>query len=131
MDLELRRLGNLIQQNTLWPCELALVENKVLTGLPVIDGVQVVSGARVLVVGQNILAENGIYIARLGQWNRSTDWNEATDVTSGSLIAVIGGDEESGLYQGVFPCPLNVGSTPVTFINLTKRERAELIHRSP
>ena len=129
MNLELRRLGNLVQQNTLWPCELALLENKVLTGLPVIDGVQVVEGARVLVAGQTNPAENGIYIARLGQWDRSNDWNEATDVTSGSLVAVISGDADGGLYQGFFPCPLSVGSTPVSFIQ--QGQQTALIHGSP
>lgn len=42
-----------------------------LANLPVIDGVTLVNGDRVLVAGQNDSAKNGVYVAGSGAWDRA------------------------------------------------------------
>lgn len=110
----LKRLGEVIQQNTLAPCRVAASGNVVLSGLKNIDAKLVIPGDRVLVRGQTDLSENGIYIVSAGAWTRATDWNETSDVSSGSLVAVYEGSLE-GLYHSSFAGTLNVGTTQVAW----------------
>lgn len=44
-----------------------------ISGLLIIDGVTLVAGDRVLLIGQTNAAENGPYIAAAGVWSRATD----------------------------------------------------------
>lgn len=48
-----------------------------------IDGVSLVAGNRVLVKDQTDASENGIYVAAVGAWSRSSDANISAEVTSG------------------------------------------------
>ena len=57
--------------------------NVTLAGLQVIDGVQLQVGDRVLVSSQNNEDENGIYVAKAGNWTRALDLIAAADVASG------------------------------------------------
>ncbi|MCP4526721.1 MAG: hypothetical protein GY833_12565 [Aestuariibacter sp.] len=57
-------------------------------GLLIVDDVQTVAGDRVLLMGQTNPAENGIYIAAEGAWERSEDANEDVEVTSGFFTFV-------------------------------------------
>lgn len=48
-----------------------------------IDGVSLVAGNRVLVKDQTDASENGIYVAAVGAWSRSSDANISAEITSG------------------------------------------------
>lgn len=63
-------------------------------GLLTIDGVTVVDGSRVLVKDQTSDEENGIYIAHVGAWIRSTDMDSTTPVNeiNGAAVFVEQGD---------------------------------------
>jgi hypothetical protein len=68
----------------------------VLTGLGVIDGIQLVEGDRVLVKNQlSIPYHNGIYVAHTGAWTRSVDSDTATELER-AYVAVREGDTNSG-----------------------------------
>lgn len=56
------------------PCVVQSVGNLALTGLPMVDGVDLQPGDRVLARGQTISTDNGIYIAATGAWERSDDF---------------------------------------------------------
>lgn len=122
MQSNIPRLGDLIQQNTLAPCAVATTTNINLSGLQTVDGVSLSDGVRVLVKDQDNLAENGIYICRSIQWERSTDWNERSDIISGTVVVVTGGTDGEDVYQGIFINPISVGSTSVTFTPLTAQD---------
>ena len=51
----------------------ATTANITLSGAQTIDGVSVVAGNRVLVKDQSTSSANGIYVAAVGAWARSTD----------------------------------------------------------
>lgn len=57
----------------------ATTGNITLSGLQTVDGVEVQAGDRVLVKSQSTGSQNGIYLAALGAWSRTSDadtWNE-------------------------------------------------------
>lgn len=59
-----------------------------LSGLLVVDGVQLVAGDRVLVKNQTDKRQNGIYVAQAGSWIRSQDANVSKSITPGLFTFV-------------------------------------------
>lgn len=55
------------------PVKAATTANIVLSGLPVLDGIQIADKDAVLVWNQTNPVENGIWIANAGNWSRRTD----------------------------------------------------------
>lgn len=87
-----------------------------MSGLQVIDGVQLVSGDRVLVKDQVAGKENGIYIASSGAWLRATDADASSEVTSGLLVTVEQGTANADrLWQLVTDGAITVGTTALDF----------------
>lgn len=70
------------------PVRFATDKNVVLSGLQYIDNYPLVEGDRVLVNGQNIKNQNGIYVASNGTWERSSDLNTGTSFTKGTYVLV-------------------------------------------
>lgn len=59
-----------------------------LSGVQTIDGINVVSGDRVLVKNQNTGSQNGIYSVAVGNWSRSSDADSDSEVTAGMFTFV-------------------------------------------
>jgi len=55
------------------PIKVIATSNVALSGLQIIDGVQLVAGDRVLVTAQSIPSDNKIYVASAGAWSASAD----------------------------------------------------------
>lgn len=94
--------------------------NITLSGTQTVDGVSLVAGDRVLVVGQTTSSENGIYVVAAGAWSRSTDANTSAQVTSGMYAFV----SEGTTYASTgwilqTPDPITLGTTGLTFIQFT------------
>lgn len=100
---------------------VATTENITLTGLFVIDGYQLVAGNRVLVKNQNTLADNGVYDAAVGGWSRSSDFDNSSNVVSGSYMFVLTGDTNAG-YSFVLTTedPVDVGVDDLIFTEFTR-----------
>ena len=56
--------------------------NITLSGTQTIDGVSVVAGDRVLVIGQTTQSQNGIYVVAAGAWTRATDANTSAKINN-------------------------------------------------
>lgn len=97
------------------PCRVATTENINLSGLQIINTVQLVAGDRVLVKDQADQAENGIYVASSTVWDRATDFNDNNDVVSGVIVNTIEPASASILYQVNFAGLPNFGTTEFTF----------------
>jgi hypothetical protein len=61
-----------------------------LSGLLTIDSVQVAINDRVLVRGQDVGAQNGIYLAGTGGWTRAPDADTAAKMQRGTRVQVLG-----------------------------------------
>lgn len=91
------------------------VANITLSGAQTIDGVAVVAGNRVLVVGQSTASQNGIYVAAAGAWARSSDLAAGSDASG--VFAFV---EEGTVYSGSgFTCNTASGSAVVGTNSLT------------
>lgn len=72
-----------------------------LAGLQTIDGIALADGDRVLVKDQNVAAENGIYRARTGAWDRDADG----DTGAGVIVTVNEGTQNKGADKQFLPLP--------------------------
>src|SRR5947209_429290 len=66
-------------------------------GLPVIDGVQVSAGDRILVKDQSDATTNGIWLAQSTAWTRDVDFDDNRDATQGTVVLVNQGTTNAGL----------------------------------
>ena len=78
-------------------CVVVSVANIVRYGLITIDGVTLVAGDRVLLVGQTAAGENGIYVASASSWTRSIDADTATKI-AGGVVSINKGTTYSGTH---------------------------------
>lgn len=62
-----------------------------LANLPVVDGVTLVNGDRVLVAGQNDSKKNGVYVADSGAWDRASAESTLSGLTHGVAWQVSAG----------------------------------------
>ena len=91
-----------------------------LGGLPVLDGIAIRAGDRVLVKDQVQARENGIYVAGTGAWVRAHDANGDGDVTPGLTVMVEQGIKLADTqWVLVTDAPIVLGSTALQFQNLT------------
>ena len=94
------------------PVVLRTDVNTVLSGTPVIQGVTLVAGNRVLVAAQTVGTGNGIYEVAAGAWTRTLDYAAGT-AALGAYVFVDGG---TYIHTG-WECTTvgNVGAVALTF----------------
>lgn len=99
------------------PCRVATPGvNIALKGLAVLDAITLIDGDRVLVKDQTAKHENGIWIARAGNWERAGDFDSTKEVTRGTRVFVT--DGFAGANTEWFVSSLNpvpVGTGAITF----------------
>lgn len=93
-----------------------------LTGLPTIDGQQVVAGDRILVKDEANAATNGIYTAAAGAWTRAADadGNPSSEVMPGMFTFVTEGavNADTG-WALATDGTIVIGTTNLTFIQFS------------
>jgi hypothetical protein len=102
-------------------CRLAFaVPVDVATGGLLTQGaVTLLDGQRVLLFGQTLPEQNGIYLAHAGAWTRAADADSNADVTSGLYTFVEEGTYAGFGYMLAAPNPIALGTTPLTFNKFT------------
>ena len=107
------------------PVRVATTASITRSGLPIIDGVQIAEGDRVLDKDATAAASRGVYVATAsGFWTRATDFDSAGDAAQGSYIVVLEGDQ-AGAWILATPDPITIGTTaqmwqPFRFSSLEK-----------
>lgn len=99
------------------PCKVATTGNITLSGLQIVDGVQLVDDDRVLVVNQTTQTENGIYNADSGDWTRAQDCDGVNDLVEGTLVFVNPGGTNTGgsEWRVSTTGTITIGSTAIVF----------------
>lgn len=97
------------------PVRLATTANITLSGLQTIDGVQTVSGDRILVKNQTNAVNNGIYIASSGAWTRAEDCNGAYDLLKGTVVLVHSGVSNLNYFYSLTTENPAIGTTSLDF----------------
>ena len=100
------------------PCVTVSTSNITLSGLQTISGVTVTAGQRVLVAGQSDQKTNGIYLADTGTWTRTTDFDGAFDVVSGTLVTITSGSYANTFWKLTTADPVAIGTSNLTFSQL-------------
>ncbi|MGN8031577.1 phage tail protein [Pseudomonas sp. 22189] len=99
---------------------VATTANINLVGLQVVDGVSLNAGDRVLVKDQIAAKDNGPWVAAVGAWMRAKDADNSTKVTPNLTVAVeVGATQADTIWQLVTDGPIVVGTTALTFKNIT------------
>ncbi len=113
VDQALYGLSNISAKD---PVAVATASDITLSGLPMIDGYQLVAGDRVLVKAQNTASQNGVYVASAGVWSRSIDLNSTAEMQTGVYMPVLYGNTFAA-YSFVLttPAPITLDVTPLTF----------------
>lgn len=102
------------------PVLVATTANITLSGLQTIDGVTLTEGDRVLVKSQSTTADNGIYEADTGTWNRAADFDGPFDIVKGTLIPVTNGTLYAASYWFVATAnPITIGTTGLTLTRVS------------
>lgn len=101
---------------------VAATGNVPLKGAQQIDGVAVVAGDRVLLPGQTLAKDNGLWIVANGDWLRTTDANTSAKVTPGLTVMVEEGTANGdSLWHLTTNAPITLGTTALTFKMLAGR----------
>ena len=101
---------------------VATTANNALSGLTVVDGIQLVAADRVLVKNQTTALFNGIYSASTGNWSRTSDYDflPTGEIASGDLIPVLTGDTNiNTIWILTTPNPISSGDS-LTFTLFSK-----------
>lgn len=91
--------------------------NITLSGEQTVDGVAVVTGDRVLVMGQTAAADNGIYVVAAGAWTRADDFDAVTpiDEVNGAAVYVEAGTTYGDAGFTVVSQVATLGTSAITF----------------
>lgn len=104
-------------------CRAATTDNKILTDTleTQIDGIDIISGNRVLIKSQDNASENGIYVLKdNNKFERADDYNLDTAVHPGNLTYIEEGTINATKYFVLTTTnPISVGQTELTFNELS------------
>jgi hypothetical protein len=102
------------------PVRVVATTDTALSGLPMIDGVAVASGDRVLLTAQASGAQNGVYAAAAGSWSRATSEDDIWDMPPGTGWIVREGTTYAGSYWRFnSPDSYTLGTDAITIAKAT------------
>ena len=101
------------------PVRIATNKNIILSGLQIIDGIQLKQGDRVLVMGQYIKNQNGVYDASDGTWTRSKDLDIGSEFCEGLYIMVNEGQFSNCGYMLINGGKISLGVSDIEFAQFT------------
>jgi Repeat of unknown function (DUF5907) len=85
-----------------------------------IDGIAVVNGDRVLLVGQVNAQFNGIWIANTSaSWNRALDANSSAELVNAAVFVSAGTANADSAWVCITDSPITVDTTPLTWVQFS------------
>jgi hypothetical protein len=95
------------------PVKAVATSNITLSGEQSVNGTAVVSGDRVLCVGQTSAVDNGIYEVSTSAWSRTPDFDGRRDVRKGTLV--VSNQDTSIYYRVTSNDPIRPSVDAITF----------------
>lgn len=91
--------------------------NITLSGIQTIDGVSLTQDDRVLVKNQTVGFQNGIYLVKIGAWQRAPDANTSAMVTPGMVVTIESGTTQAGqTWRLSNTSAITLDTTALTFV---------------
>lgn len=97
------------------PVRFVTTKNVVLSGLQYIDNYPLKEGDRILVNGQNIKNQNGVYVASNGTWERSSDLNTGASFAKGTYVLVNEGKYANCGFMLLNGSNISLGTSNIEF----------------
>lgn len=106
------------------PVRVLFTTNQTLSGLPTTansDNVTLAAGDRILLTGQTTGTQNGIWLVQSGAWTRPTDFNETSDIESGTEVLVNEGTTYGGsVWRITTTGAITFGTTSIAWAQVNK-----------
>ncbi len=100
------------------PAVVVSITNVALSGLQTIDGVTLVDGNRVLLVGQTSAVQNGLWVAHAGAWTRPTDFASGTQAGAAYVLITSGTVNAGSSWLCNTPTAI-IDTDPITFVEFS------------
>lgn len=101
------------------PCKYATTGNITLRGLGTRSGApwvaSLTAGDRILVMSQTNGVENGIYNAAAGEWSRAQDFDNGSEIKTGTRVATVSSGSGSVMREVITSEPITVDETSISF----------------
>ncbi len=104
------------------PAVVVSLTNITLTGLQTIDGVTLISNARVLLVGQTNPVQNGLWLAQAGSWTRPTDFASGTEAGTAYVLIESGTINAGTSWVCNTPTAI-IDTDPITFAQFSMQDQ--------
>lgn len=118
--VNLRLLEQITGQNPKAAVRCASVAAILPTGLPVVDGIQVVAGDRVLIKSATAERFAGIWTAAAGVWTRTTDADTGAELVLASTFVLEGTENAGSTFLQTTPAPIIVDTTPLLWVLISR-----------
>lgn len=93
----------------------ATVGDITLSGLQTIDGVALAADDTILVKNQSATEQNGIYLAKSGAWERSSEGDTPIKLQGIAVVVLEGTINTNSRWFSFPPAPITIDSTPIIF----------------
>ncbi|MGB8467931.1 MAG: hypothetical protein WCE21_02915 [Candidatus Babeliales bacterium] len=100
------------------PAVVVSTTNVALSGLQTIDGITLVAGNRVLLVGQTSQVQNGLWVAASGSWTRPTDFATGTEAGQ-AYVLILEGTNFGGSSWVCTTSTAIIDTDPITFVEFS------------
>jgi hypothetical protein len=85
-----------------------------LSGIQIINDVSLLAGDLILVAGQTIISQNGVYVVAAGAWSRSTNNDSETEI-KGAYHIITAGNYANQRYINTNSSTITVGTTAISY----------------
>lgn len=119
ITLNIQNDSSLLAAPLLESALVASSSNIVLSGLQAIDGIELAIGDRVLIFGQTVTSQNGVYIANTSSWQRSNDTNGYALLNNFNIQVSSGFTYANEYFSYVTPTNFVFQQSPIIFTMLT------------
>ena len=101
-----------------------------LTGLSAVNGYTPSAGDRILVIGQTVQSQNGVYLANALAWTRATDSDSDAELR-GFQYLITAGTNANYRYGNTNQSTITVGVTSITYQTISAGETDPIFTASP